>query len=760
MKLSIVTIFLLIAIYSHGTPLLSEEKSTEPTAPLTIVTIENTLPFSFTLPDGAPSGLYIEFWQLWSETNNIPVKFVLLPYNEGIQLVRQKKTIHSGLFKTAQREEWADFSLPIHNVQTGFIYNSSVKRGAKFRELKNIKVSAHQLSFQEMYMRENYPDTKLTTYQNFDEGISQLLNNEVQALFGEIPSVSARLAQKGLSGVFIISDEVITSNNVFALIAKGQPELLEQINQGIENIPINKIIELEEKWLPTIKPFFADASQLANLTLAEKKWLKQHTSLNLGVHSNWSPYEYMDDSNNHSGIAADYIQHIEKKLSIKLEENRQLSWHQSLARLENKSIDVMAAIVRTPEREKKMLFTDPYFSVPTVIVSRKNGFNADSLESLAGRSVGVIESTAELEFITRDNPSLKIVPLKSMDEGLALLSNGKLDSVIGVTSSVNVAINDGHYSDLIITGFSPYRLEISMAVRSDLEPLVGILNKVFANMSEKEKIAIANNWLSIQLNTGTPLSTIVAWVVPIVSFLMLIIFMYSRMNRKFKDLSLTDQLTGLRNRRFIQNNLDRETDHILRVNSKSNSGKGNKSESESVHIFFLMDIDYFKPINDVHGHKAGDQVLIQIRAILEKVFRKTDYLVRWGGEEFLVITRFSNREQAPELAERLRQTVEDHGFDIGSKKTLKKTCSIGFACYPFVSNNPDLLSWEQVIDIADHCMYSAKNSVRNAWVGLTNNNCDESDIHSGVIEHTQRLIESEKLTVESSISDSQTLRWK
>lgn len=745
---------------SIGTPLLSEEKDAEQIAPLTIVTIENTLPFSFTLPDGTPSGLYIEFWQLWSETNNIPVEFVLLPYKEGIQLVRQKNIIHSGLFKTAQREEWADFSLPIHNVQTGFIYNSSVKRAAKFRELKNIKVSAHQLSFQELYMREHFPDTELTTYQNFDEGIGQLLNNEVQALFGEIPSVSARLAKKGLSGVFIISDEVITSNNVFALIAKGQPALLKRINQGIENIPINKIIELEKKWLPTIKPFFDDSSQLANLTLADKKWLKENASLNLGVHSDWSPYEYIDDSNNYSGIAADYIQHIEQTLSIKLEENKQFNWHQSLARLENKNIDIMAAIVRTPEREKTMLFTEPYFSVPTVIVSRKNGFNADSLESLAGRSVGVIESTAELEFITQDNPNLNVIPLKSIDDGLARLSKGELDAVIGVISSVNIAINDGHYSDLIITGFSPYRLEISMAVRTDLEPLVGILNKVFANMSEKEKIAIANNWLSIQLNTGTPLSTIVVWVVPIVSFLMLVIFMYSRMNRKFKDLSLTDQLTGLRNRRFIQNNLDREVDIILKMNSKSASNPAHKAQGESVHIFFLVDIDHFKPINDVHGHKAGDQVLKQIRTVLEKVFRKTDYLVRWGGEEFLVITRFSNRQQAAELAERLRQTVESHEFDIGNEKTLKKTCSIGFACYPFLVNRPECLMWEQVIDIADRCMYTAKQSSRNAWVGLSNIDCNEENLHTDIIENTKELIDKNHLEVESSIADKTSLLWK
>ncbi len=231
-------------------------------------------------------------------------------------------------------------------------------------------------------------------------------------------------------------------------------------------------------------------------------------------------------------------------------------------------------------------------------------------------------------------------------------------------------------------------------------------------------------------------------------------------NEKLEELSLTDQLTGLKNRRFLLNNLQIDIDLVLRNyrNFKLNNTKEINSGSDL--IFFLIDLDHFKQVNDIHGHTAGDAVLIQIKGILEQVFRETDYLVRWGGEEFLVIARFTQRNNAPELAERLRQSVENHDFDIGEDKVLKKTCSIGFACYPFSTQDTEALTWSEIIDVADHCMYAAKKSSRNAWVGLNNKvNSRGDDLFTSIIGQTQKLIQSNELEMLTSISESNQVNW-
>ena len=135
-------------------------------------------------------------------------------------------------------------------------------------------------------------------------------------------------------------------------------------------------------------------------------------------------------------------------------------------------------------------------------------------------------------------------------------------------------------------------------------------------------------------------------------------------------------------------------------------------------MFILLDMDLFKPVNDTHGHSAGDRLLEQLAALLQKALRDSDYLVRWGGEEFLIVARATGWREAAELVERLRAAVGKQEFRISANLTLHKTCSIGFAAYPFYPLQPTALNWEQVVDRADEALYIAKNSGRNGWVGL------------------------------------------
>ena len=236
-------------------------------------------------------------------------------------------------------------------------------------------------------------------------------------------------------------------------------------------------------------------------------------------------------------------------------------------------------------------------------------------------------------------------------------------------------------------------------------------------------------------------------------------------NIMLEEMSLTDQLTGLKNRRFLLNNIESDIALVLRKYKSSHESESKIRPEAADLIFFLIDLDHFKMVNDIHGHTAGDAVLIQIKVILEQVFRETDYLVRWGGEEFLVIARFTERSNASELAERLRQAVENFEFSIGEcsvgeNKVLKKTCSIGFACFPFSTQDTEALTWTQVIDVADHCMYAAKKSSRNAWVGLySNTNSRGDDLFTAVIEQTQSLLQTDELEMLSSIEEVEKVNW-
>ena len=134
-------------------------------------------------------------------------------------------------------------------------------------------------------------------------------------------------------------------------------------------------------------------------------------------------------------------------------------------------------------------------------------------------------------------------------------------------------------------------------------------------------------------------------------------------------------------------------------------------------LFLMVDLDNFKPVNDNCGHEAGDRLLLQVRDVLLEACRTSDDVIRWGGDEFLIVARETNRRYAATLAERIRSSLSDRVFPVGDGQVARITTSIGYATYPFLKDRPDLLSWEEVLGVADAAMYEAKQN-RNAWLGI------------------------------------------
>jgi diguanylate cyclase (GGDEF)-like protein len=190
--------------------------------------------------------------------------------------------------------------------------------------------------------------------------------------------------------------------------------------------------------------------------------------------------------------------------------------------------------------------------------------------------------------------------------------------------------------------------------------------------------------------------------------------------KALEDVSLTDQLTGLRNRRFFLQHVDADVGLSLRrYDDPLRTGAHERESSPGRDlVFFMVDLDHFKEVNDRHGHASGDAVLVQMQERLREVFRESDYLIRWGGEEFLVLARATHRDDAKVVAERIRAAVANRDFELPDGTRLHKTCSIGFACFPFVPAQPRLLPWSEVVELADQGLYLAKRSGRDAWAGI------------------------------------------
>ncbi len=165
-------------------------------------------------------------------------------------------------------------------------------------------------------------------------------------------------------------------------------------------------------------------------------------------------------------------------------------------------------------------------------------------------------------------------------------------------------------------------------------------------------------------------------------------------NRQLQDLANRDGLTGLYNHRYFHEQLSKD---FLRA----------RRYHESLSCV-LLDIDYFKKFNDTHGHQTGDVVLSTLGHIIEKSIRDSDFAARYGGEEFAVILYHSDGSGAYDVAERLRQMVED--YEVHDKgNVLHVTISIGVATFPHKA----IQDSKELIECADKALYRAKENGRN-----------------------------------------------
>ena len=178
--------------------------------------------------------------------------------------------------------------------------------------------------------------------------------------------------------------------------------------------------------------------------------------------------------------------------------------------------------------------------------------------------------------------------------------------------------------------------------------------------------------------------------------------------RELRELALRDPLTGLRNRRFLWEVIPTATGEARR----DQPDERREADPDRVTGFLMVDIDHFKAVNDTYGHAAGDVVLRGFSRLLQEAVRSDDIVVRWGGEEFLLVLRRTRAEALAGFADRLRRKVAEQVFELPDGTELRKTCSVGGCCYPFYAHEADL-NLEQVIAVADAALYRAKESGRD-----------------------------------------------
>lgn len=457
----------------------------------------------------------------------------------------------------------------------------------------------------------------------------------------------------------------------------------------------------------------ADPDNILRLTQAEQAYLEAKQTIRVCVDSDRLPFDGKDQNGQHTGLSKDYFDIFSRHLGLKITVPTVQDWDDLITKAKNRQCDVIAQINGSEERRSFLDFTTPYFYLPLAVVTRYDRiFVEESLED-AGNKFAVIKGDIAIEKMKQRYPRAELVEVKNNTQAMSLVHDGDVFGYIGAQGAVAFAIQSLKLNKLAVTGSLPLRYELSVATRND-EPLLGsAFEKAVLYIDPKEAQSIRDKWSAITIEKVTDYTLL--WLTLLVLGTVLIVSLYwnhyltkankknrdilsdlqemqtqlTEQNKRFKELAITDALTGICNRLKLDEDL---TYTIKRA-----------QRTHKAFSIILLDIDHFKMVNDRFGHLVGDELLQAFATLLVKATRNSDIVGRWGGEEFLVICPDTDLSGGAKLAEQLRKKIAEYDFI----DNISFMASLGVTAYQRDDNAQALISR------VDQALYRAKAKGRN-----------------------------------------------
>lgn len=238
-------------------------------------------------------------------------------------------------------------------------------------------------------------------------------------------------------------------------------------------------------------------------TKEERLYIENKNKVTMLVDPDWYPYEKIDSKGNHVGIAADLLSLIEIRTGLEFELIPTLDWNESIEKSKRGEADIISLLNETLERQKWLLFTNPYYVDPNVLITREEHEYISNLHRFENETIVLPGGTSIEERLRKEYPKLKILLVNSEKEALSMVSSKKADMTLrSLTMAAYIIKNDGYFNLKIAGELSGYENLLRIGITNNSVILKSILNKGIESITEQEKQSIINKHISIKVQKG------------------------------------------------------------------------------------------------------------------------------------------------------------------------------------------------------------------------------------------------------------------
>lgn len=709
-KLFIFVLFFVfsIQVIAQTLNLTKEEKKFIQSNPIIkVAMMPDFTPFTYYI-DNTPVGFEHDLLELISQRTGLKFEKTIDKWTTIYNAFKNKEVdMISSISYKEYREPFTTFTSSYYDIPIMIFVRDTFGEYNGIKSLSGKRVGVLKDVF---YLNEleKLGTMNLVYYDNYADLTKDLVFGKIDALIQNLTNINYLIKKNLYSNIKLASELILPNTTKEDLRFGVQPEkpLLSSILQkALNSITTQEKEALVDKWIGSIKEYVGGHIELNE---KEKAYLNTNV-IKYCINPDGLPFEGLNEKGEHIGMSSDYYNLFKKMLSAKFELVPTKNWNESINYIKEKKCNMLAFSMETPERKEYLNFTSHYLEVPLVVATRVDVPFINQILDLEGEKIGIIRGDAFVKILREKYPSLNIIEVEDIYDGLDKVKNGQLFAFIDTLASIGYEFQTKYFGELKIAGKISENLKLSIAVVKEDEILLNILQQTVNKITNEMHREIFIKWIPIKFQKDIDYELVWKVAMGLIILILLVVYWNTKIikantllkqaqkdieekNKELKILSITDKLTNLYNRRKLDELIEIEINRSERFN----------------HTFGLaiIDIDHFKSVNDTYGHQVGDKVLIEMANIIQNNLRKTDFVGRLGGEEFVIICPESNIEDLTSLMEMFREKIATYDFDV----VHNKTASFGLT----LSKKGD--SIQSILQRADKALYAAKDSGRNKVV--------------------------------------------
>ncbi|RJG51575.1 transporter substrate-binding domain-containing protein [Motilimonas pumila] len=475
------------------------------------------------------SGILDDFTHLVMDKLGLKVKYQLYPDYPSLEqgLLNGEIDLIAGVEKTPERVKQQRFSQAFLQVPKAIMVHENRRALTDWEQFDGLTF-AGEVGFanQEMIER-TLPDTNYLLIDSVQEAVTTIKYGMSDAYVGDHITLQYLVGQATDLPLLIKQFSELGNSSLRFSTAYEQTYLINIINKAIQDIDILTGKKIINRWLNSANQE-GDTPILINQ--AEQAWINANPVVKYAVDPLWKPLDYINGQGKPDGMAKDILGIISEKTGIQFEHVASDSWGESMALFKDKQVSILPAVVKTPKRRDFMLFSQPYYSDPWVLLSQSNR-NID-VEGVASGELRVAvkpNSFAENEIL-KHFPKANIIASEGLIDALDKVQSGVADVAFSNLSIAANMLQEEFAGKLkIVNKISQAQsVNIKVGVQLDEPILQDLVNKALGSISQAELENIHNKWLVVEVNQGVEYADIYLYasviIVPILLILGIILY--------------------------------------------------------------------------------------------------------------------------------------------------------------------------------------------------------------------------------------------